>query len=125
MTTCELYHETTGRDDAPPLVLGSSLGTTLEMWDPQIGALATRLKVIRFDYRGHGRSPVPSGPYTIEQLGGDVLALLDRLGIERFSYCGLSLGGMVGMWLAINAPARILRLVLVCTSAHMPPASAW
>jgi 3-oxoadipate enol-lactonase len=119
-----LHSEITGRADAPVLVLGSSLGTSLEMWDGQL-ALAEHLRVVRFDHRGHGRSPVPPGPYDIEDLARDVLALLDALEIERASYCGLSIGGMVGMWLAAHAPERIERLVLVCTSAHLPPAEGW
>jgi 3-oxoadipate enol-lactonase len=80
---------------------------------------------VRFDHRGHGASPLPPGPYEIADFGGDVLALMDELGLERASYCGLSIGGMVGMWLGIHAPERIERLALVCTSAYMPPASAW
>ncbi len=107
------------------LVLGGSLGTTLEMWAPQQPVLSARLRTIAVDHRGHGGSPVPPGPYEIADLGGDLLALLDRLGIERASYCGLSLGGMVGQWLAINAPERIEKLVLICTGAHLPPPSAW
>jgi 3-oxoadipate enol-lactonase len=107
------------------LLMGSSLGTTAAMWDPQLEALSARLRVLRFDHRGHGRSPVPAGPYTIEQLAGDVLALVDGLGIERFSYAGLSLGGMVGMWLAAHVPHRLDRLALVCTSAYLPPAEDW
>jgi 3-oxoadipate enol-lactonase len=125
MTVHELHHERTGARDAPAVVLGSSLGTTHEMWDPQVGALEGERQVVRFDHRGHGRSPVPRGPYSIEDIGLDVLGLLDRLQLARVSYCGLSLGGMVGMWLAINAPERIERLVLLCTSAHLPPASGW
>jgi 3-oxoadipate enol-lactonase len=125
MSVCELYSEQAGAPDAPALVLGSSLGTTLEMWDPQLEALSAGHRLVRFDHRGHGRSPVPPGPYSIDELGRDVLGLLDRLELARISYCGLSLGGMVGMWLAINAPERIDRLVLICTSAHLPPASGW
>jgi 3-oxoadipate enol-lactonase len=119
-----LYSEITGPADAPVLVMGSSLGTSLNMWDGQL-ALAERLRLVRHDHRGHGRSPVPRGPYEIEDMGRDVIALLDALEIERASYCGLSIGGMVGMWLGANAPERIERLVLICTSAHLPPASGW
>jgi 3-oxoadipate enol-lactonase len=119
-----LHHRCDGAEDAPVLVLGSSLGTALEMWDGQL-PLASEFRIARFDHRGHGRSPVPPGPYEIADLGRDVLALMDRLGIERASYGGLSLGGMIGMWLAVNEPERIERLVLICTSAYMPPASAW
>ena len=119
-----LHSEITGPADAPVLVLGSSLGTSLEMWDGQL-ALAERFRLVRHDHRGHGRSPVPPGPYDIEDLARDVLVLMDRLGIERASLGGVSLGGMVAIWLGANAPDRVDRLVLCCTSAHMPPASAW
>lgn len=119
-----LYHEISGPKDAPVLLMGPSLGTTLDMWEGQ-RPLAERLRLVRHDHRGHGRSPVPPTPYQLADLGRDVLALLDALGIERASYCGLSLGGMVGMWLAANAPQRVERLVLICTSAHMPPPSLW
>jgi 3-oxoadipate enol-lactonase len=110
---------------AQALVLVGSLGTTVEMWEPQLARLSDRLRLIPIEIRGHGTSPAPAGPYTIEELGGDVLTSLDRLGLERVSFCGLSLGGMIGIWLAANAPDRIERLVLVCTAAHLPPASVW
>ena len=113
-----------GPEDAPVLLLGGSLGTTLAMWESQLSALSTAHHVIAFDHRGHGGSPVPNGPYTIDDLGGDVLAMMDRLGIERASYAGLSIGGMVGQWLAINAPERIERLVLICTAAYLPSAAS-
>ena len=119
-----LHHEISGPADAPVLLMGGSLGTSLEMWDGQL-PLAAKLRLVRFDHRSHGRSPVPPGPYELADLGHDVLALLDELGIERASYCGLSLGGMVGMWLGAHAPERIDRLVLLCTSAYMPPPSMW
>lgn len=106
------------------LLMGSSLGTTLGMWDRQ-RPLSERMKVVLFDHRGHGGSPVPPPPYEIEDLGRDVLSLMDELGLRSACYCGVSLGGMVGMWLAAHAPERIDRLVLVCTSAYMPPASLW
>ena len=115
MTSVEVHHEQTGPADGPVVVMGGSLGTNLAMWAPQLPALTGR-RVIRFDHRGHGRSPAPPGPYSIADLGGDVLALMDRLGIERADYCGLSIGGMIGQWLAISAPERIGRLVLICTS---------
>jgi 3-oxoadipate enol-lactonase len=112
-----LAYELTGPEQAPVLVLSNSMGTTMAMWDQQLAALAGRLRVLRYDHRGHGASEVPSGPYRIEELGRDLLGLLDDLGLERFSFCGLSLGGMVGMWLATNAPDRIDRLALCCTAA--------
>ncbi|GIF74375.1 3-oxoadipate enol-lactonase [Asanoa siamensis] len=120
-----LAYEVVGPASAPVLVLGSSLGTTRAMWAPQMAALRAGFRIVAFDHRGHGGSPVPPGPYSIEDLGRDVLALLDHLGLERVHYAGLSLGGMVGMWLAAHAPARIDRLALLCTAAHLPPASGW
>lgn len=114
-----LHHAAGGPDDGAPLLLGGSLGTTLELWAPQLDALSEHHRVIRLDARGHGGSPVPSGPYTIGDLGRDVLDTMDALGLERASWCGLSIGGMIGQWLAIHAPDRIERLVLLCTSAHV------
>ena len=114
-----------GPPGAPVLVLGNSLGTTSELWERQLGPLSRRFRVLRYEHRGHGRSPAPPGPYSIADLGGDVLALLDELGVGTASYCGVSLGGMVGMWLAANAPDRIERLALCCTSAFLPPAQLW
>jgi 3-oxoadipate enol-lactonase len=113
-----------GPKDAPVLVLSGSLGSTLAMWEPLLPALR-RFRVVRYDHRGHGGSPVPDGPYTIEDLGHDLIAMLDRLGVERASLAGVSLGGMVGMWVAANAPERIEHLVLLCTSARLGPAEAW
>jgi 3-oxoadipate enol-lactonase len=120
-STVEAHHLQEGPEEAPVLVLSNSLGTTLEMWDEQAPALSERFRLLRYDHRGHGGSPVPPGPYKIEDLGRDVIALLDRLGVERFSFCGLSLGGMVGMWLASEAPERVERLVVCCTSARFAP----
>jgi 3-oxoadipate enol-lactonase len=123
--TVELHHELGGSDDEPTVILGGSLGTTLAMWEPQVSVLERRWRTVAFDHRGHGGSPVPRGPYTAADLGRDVLALMDRLGIARASYCGLSLGGVVGQWLAINAPERIDRLVLISTGSYLPPAQQW
>lgn len=120
-----LAYWSAGSRDAPVLVLGASLGASHEMWAPQMAALARDFRVVAFDHRGHGASPAPPGPYSLAELGQDVLDLMDGLGVARFGYAGLSLGGMVGMWLGANAPGRINRLVLICTSAHMPPASMW
>ncbi len=124
-TSCEVAYVEDGATDAAVLVLSSSLGTTRAMWDPQVAALSERFRLICYDTRGHGASPEPPGPYVIDELGADVLALLDRLEIERASFCGLSIGGMVGIWLAASAPERIHRLVVICSSAYMPPAEAW
>jgi 3-oxoadipate enol-lactonase len=114
-----------GPRDAPVLVLGSSLGTSGAMWDPQIPALAEHLRVVRYDHRGHGRSPVPDGPYDLADLGADVLALMDALQLDQVHLGGLSLGGMVSMWVAAHAPDRVDRLALVCTSARLGPPEIW
>jgi 3-oxoadipate enol-lactonase len=121
----ELHHRFDGPEGAPVLVLSNSLGTTLEMWDELVPALAERFRVLRYDTRGHGRSPVAPGPYSIDDLGRDAVALLDRLGLERVSFGGVSLGGMTGMWLAARAPERIDRLAVCCSSPHMPPPEMW
>jgi 3-oxoadipate enol-lactonase len=125
MTAVDVAHTLDGPDGAPVVVLSNSLGSTPAMWDPQLPALLERLRVVRYDHRGHGASPVPAGPYELDDLGADVLALLDRLELERVHWCGLSLGGMVGMWMAIHAPDRIDRLVLCCTSAKLGPPEMW
>ena len=117
-------HQVEGAPDAPVLLLGGSLGTSLEMWDGQL-ALAGSLRIVRFDHRGHGQSPSPPGPYEIEDLARDVIDLMDALEIERAFYAGLSIGGMLGMWLGANAPERVERLVLICTSSQMGPATMW
>ena len=118
-----LHYEEAGRGEV--VLMGASLGTTTAMWDEQVAPLAERFRVVRFDHRGHGGSPVVPGPYTIAQMGGDVVALLDSLGVERASFAGLSIGAMVGTWVAANAPERVARLALVCTSAHLPPPENW
>lgn len=121
-----VHHELTGPQDAPVVVLSNSLGTDLRMWDEQVPALTEHFRVLRYDQRGHGGTPrVESGPYTLEQLGRDVLDLLDELGLHRVHFAGVSLGGMTGMWLAEHAPDRIDRLALICTSAQLGPPSKW
>jgi 3-oxoadipate enol-lactonase len=120
-----LYYELEGRDDAPVLVLSNSLGTTLDMWAPQMPALLQHFRVLRHDARGHGRSDVTPGPYTIAQLGADVLALMDHLGIARAHFCGLSMGGMIGMWLGTHHAGRLDRLVLCNTAAKIGSPDTW
>ena len=117
-------YDVQGRDDGPVLVLAPSLGTHPDMWSPQTALFAKDFRVIRVELRGHA-GVAPPGPYTIADIAGDMLALLDDLGVERFSFCGLSLGGMAGMWIASHVPARVDRLALCCTSAYMPPAVGW
>ena len=114
-----------GPEDAPVLLFASSLGTTHAMWDPQAEALRDEFRVLRYDHRGHGESPAPPGPYTIDDLAGDALALLDRLGIERATFVGLSIGGAVAITAARRAPQRYERPVLASTAAHFPPPEQW
>ncbi len=123
--TAGLGYVVHGPDGAPVVVLGSSLGTDRRMWQPQLDALADRFRVVRYDHRGHGGSEVPEGPYGLADLAQDVVALLDTMGVDRFSAGGLSLGGMVAMWLAAHVPDRVERLALFCTSAYLPPAEGW
>lgn len=122
---CVVNYRFDGRDDAPVLVLSNSLGTTLEMWEPQIPALSEHFRVLRYDTRGHGQTSVPPGPYTIAQMGMDVLALLSHVGVAKAHFCGLSMGGMIGMWLGINAPGHVERLVLCNTAARIGPPENW
>ena len=103
----------------PPLVLSSSLGTSRRMWDPNVEGLSERYDVIRYEHPGHGEQP--PGPRTIAGLAQALLELAPR----RFSFCGLSLGGMVGMWIAANAPERLERLVLACTAPVLAPRQQW
>jgi 3-oxoadipate enol-lactonase len=121
----DLPYRIEGPADAPPVLLSNSLGSTAEMWDPQVPALAERFRVIRYEIRGHDGAPVPDGPYSLDDLGADAIALLDHLGVARTHVVGLSLGGMTGMWLAINAPERVDRLVLMCTSARLADEHDW
>ena len=120
-----LAAQVAGEPDAPVLVLGNSLGTSAEVWDRQVPALSQNFTLVRYELPGHGGSSSRPSPYTIAELGAGVLALLDGLRVERAGYCGISLGGMIGMWLAANAPSRIAALGLVCTAAHLPPAGDW
>lgn len=107
------------------LVFSNSLGTNFSMWDPQMRDLERRFRVLRYDTRGHGQSSVTAGDYSIEQLGRDVLGLLDSLRIDRVHFCGLSMGGMIGIWLGINAPNRLHRLVLCNTAAKIGTEDGW
>lgn len=118
-------YEWSGPERAPVLVLSHSIGTDLSIWDPQLPALRERFRVLRYDSRGHGGTAVTEGPYSIAQLGGDALRMLDSLGVDRVHFCGLSLGGLIGMRLGATAPERIGRLVLCNTAARIGTAEAW
>jgi 3-oxoadipate enol-lactonase len=120
-----LHHVAQGPADAPVLLLGNALGTDITVWDGVVPRLRDRFRVVRFDLRGQGGSPVPHGAYDIAELGEDVVALLDGLEVERAAFCGVSLGGMVGLWLGAHAPERLDRLVVCCTSAHPGNPAGW
>ncbi len=121
----EVHAVVEGPERAPVVVMSHSLGMDLDMWRPQADALARGFRVVRYDLRGHGRSPVPPGPYEIADLGADIVALLDRLGVARAHLCGLSLGAMASLWTAAHHPARVDRLVVCCTSAQLGPPAFW
>ncbi|MGY1708702.1 3-oxoadipate enol-lactonase [Geodermatophilus sp. SYSU D00758] len=121
MTAVEVSYTEEGPADAPVVVLSNSLGATRGMWDPQVPALAERFRVVTYDTRGHGDSPAPPGPYSLDDLVDDVVALLDRLGVARAHVAGLSLGGMTAMRMAAREPGRVDRLVLLATSARTEP----
>jgi 3-oxoadipate enol-lactonase len=120
-----LHHVTDGPDEAPVLLLGPSLGTTLALFEPQVAALAGEHRIVRFDLRGHGGSAVPDGPYTIAELAGDVLELADELGIERFGYAGVSIGGAIGQHLAIEAGERLSSLTVIASAARFADPGSW
>ena len=122
---CLLNVSVEGRDGGPTLMLSNSLGSTMQMWEPQMKALTQVFRVIRYDRRGHGKSNVPPGPYSMERFGRDVLAILDDLNIARTHWCGLSMGGMVGQWLGANAPERFGKIVLANTTCHYPDPTRW
>jgi 3-oxoadipate enol-lactonase len=122
----QVHRVVEGPEGAPVVVFGGSLGSDVRMWEPQVVPLLERgFRVVRYDARGHGASPVPPGPYEIDDLGADVLALLDDLEVARAHLVGLSLGAMTGMWLGAHAPDRVASLVLCCTSAKLGPPRMW
>lgn len=124
MTTA-LHHRIDGPDDAPVLVLGPSLGTDLHLFDAQVAGLADRFRIVRFDLPGHGGSPAPAGPYTMAGMAGDVVALLDRLGIDRFHYAGVSIGGAIGQQLTLDHPDRVLSLAVIASAARFADPANW
>lgn len=122
---CALAYRMDGPAAGPALLLSNSLGSTVDMWADQVGPLASRFRVIRYDTRGHGESDAPRGDYSIDQLGRDALAVLDAAGVERAHVCGLSLGGVTGMWLGVYAAGRVQSLVLASTAARIGTVAMW
>jgi 3-oxoadipate enol-lactonase len=114
-----------GPESAPVLLFSNSLSSNLTMWDAQAEALKGEFRIVRYDSRGHGKSVAGKGPYSIEQLSRDALAILDALKVDKAHFCGLSKGGMVGQWLLTHAPHRIGKAVLANTAAQMPPPELW
>jgi len=120
-----IHYELAGPEKAPVLMFSNSLGTDLSMWDAQMLEVTKKFRVLRYDKRGHGQSSAPAGLYTIEQLGGDALALLDFLRLNRVHFCGLSIGGQTGMWLGLNAAGRLNKLILSNTAAKIGTPEIW
>ena len=123
--SCKVFYRVEGPADAPVVIFSNSLGTDHMMWQAQAQALSRHFRVVRYDQRGHGATDVFHSDYTLEQLGRDVLVIADKVGVERFSFCGLSMGGLTGQWLGVNAPERLNRMVLANTSSHFPPPEMW
>jgi 3-oxoadipate enol-lactonase len=121
----ESFVDITGQDKNPAIVFSHALGGDLSMWDRQVAHFAGEHRVLRYDLRGHGRSPESASSFTVEDLGTDVLRLLDQHGIERAHFCGLSLGGLVGQWLGLHAAERLLSLTLVDTTHRMGAPDVW
>src|ERR1700684_1072256 len=122
---CSIHVEVEGPDRAPVLMLSNSLGTDLHMWDQQVAPWTQHFRLVRYDRRGHGKSSVPKGPYSMERLGRDVLAVLDGLGIAKINWCGLSMGGMVGMWLGAQTPARLHKPILFNNTPYFADKIMW
>jgi 3-oxoadipate enol-lactonase len=122
---CPIHVEIEGPEHAPVLMLSNSLGTDLAMWAPQVEPFTRHFRLVRYDRRGHGKSGVTPGPYTMDRLGRDALAIMDGLGLAKVNWCGLSMGGMVGQWLGAHAPERIGKLVLANTSSYYAVKDPW
>jgi 3-oxoadipate enol-lactonase len=125
INNAHIHYEIQGQANAPALILSNSLGANFFMWDAQMPELRKHFRVLRYDTRGHGQSEVTPGPYTFEQLGRDVLALADTADMGEFSFCGLSMGGVTGMWSALHAAKRLHKLVLCSTGAKIGTSDVW
>lgn len=122
---CSLHYRFDGEEDRPVVMLSNSLGSTLAMWEPQMASLTERYRVLRYDNRGHGQSDAPEGPYSLERVATDARELITGLGLGPVLWCGLSMGGMVGMWLGANAAHVLKRAVLANTSPLIGPPDVW
>jgi 3-oxoadipate enol-lactonase len=120
-----INYEIEGPQNAPVLILSNSIATNLHMWDEQAPMFSKQFRVVRYDRRGHGKSSAPKGPYTMELLSRDALAVADAVGATKFNWCGLSLGGMVGQWLGANAPERLNKLVISNTNFYYTEKQPW
>ncbi len=121
----DIDYQLDGPADAPLLVLSNSLGTTFDLWQPQMTELTKQFRILRYNQRGHGRTPLPDAPLTLERLGQDVVALLDTLDIRQAHFCGISMGGLTGLWLSRYQPQRLKRLVVANTAARIGNAEGW
>src|SRR6266852_500195 len=121
----QIHYRLDGKDESPVLALSNSLGTDHSMWDAQVPAFTEHYRVLRYDSDGHGASTFAGGGFRIDRLGQDVVGLLDHLGIATVSFCGLSVGGLVGQWLGLNAANLLDKLVLCNTSAHIGTVEGW
>src|ERR1700737_72576 len=120
-----MYYELDGPASAPALALSNSLGTNLSLWDAQLPVFAQNFRLLRYDSRGHGRTSAPQGAYSVEMLARDLLQLLDALNLQRVNFCGLSIGGMTRMWLAVNAPQCLQKLILSNTAPKIGKLETW
>jgi 3-oxoadipate enol-lactonase len=125
VNNARMFYRLEGRAGLPVLVMSHSLGCDLGMWEPQVPQLLERMQVLRYDTRGHGASDVPSGDCTLDELGRDVVALTARLNIRKFAFCGLSMGGAIGQWLAINMPGLVTDLILANTAPRFSTRDIW
>ena len=121
----QLFYQWDGPENAPVVLFSNSLGSSLRMWDPQLDAFTRHFRVLRYDGRGHGQSSATPGPYTIEQLAGDIVRLLDDLKLDRVYYCGLSMGGQIGMHLGVTYASRLHKIVLCNTAAKIGTPDVW
>lgn len=120
-----INYATFGDARKPAIIFSNSLGTNYQMWQPQINFFKKEYLIICYDTRGHGASTAPQGPYSIEQLGTDVVNLLDHLNIQKASFCGISMGGLTGQWLAIHHPERFNHVIVCNTAAKIGQEQAW